>query len=397
MKKIVLAIDSFKGSLTSQEAEQAAAEGILQVYPACEILQIPIADGGEGLLDTLLPYLQGHSISLYAHNPLMELIETCYGIASDGQTAIIEMATISGLPLIPPSKRNPFEATSFGTGELIKDALDKGCRNFIIGLGGSATNDAGLGMLQALGYRFFNKQGEELGLGGKIMKEVASIDTKSIHPALEEAFFTIVCDVINPFCGPKGAAYVYAPQKGADEAMVKELDAGMASLASVIRKTTDRDIAVCPGAGAAGGMAGAFLAFTNCLLKSGIHLVLEMLSFSRRIKNADLIITGEGRIDRQSAMGKVPYGVLTKAQEQDIPVIAIAGSIEEVNYLNQAGFQAVFSITPAPLSLQEAMEPIVARQNIRGLVSQICRVIEINPRVISSSPSHSKFSSFKKR
>lgn len=375
MKKIVLAIDSFKGSLTSSEAEQAAAEGIRQVYPTCEILQIPIADGGEGLLDTLLPYLQGYSVSLYAHNPLMELIKTCYGIVGDGKTALIEMAAVSGLPLIPPSKRNPLETTSFGTGELIKDALDKGCRNFIIGLGGSATNDAGLGMLQALGFRFFNKQGEELGRGGKIMKEVASIDTSSIHPALKESSFTIACDVTNPFCGPKGAAYVYAPQKGADETMVKELDAGMYSLASVIYQLTGIDIAICPGAGAAGGMGGVFLAFLNTQLKSGIHLLLDMLTFSEKIKNADLIITGEGRIDHQTAMGKVPSGILMEARKQKIPVIAIAGSVEEVDHLNEAGFQAVFSITPSPLSLQEAMEPSRARENIRQVVSQICRVI----------------------
>lgn len=374
MRKIVLAIDSFKGSLTSQEAEQAAADGIRQVYPDCEILQIPVADGGEGLLDILLPYLKGETISLYAHNPLMEPIKTRYGIVA-GYTALIEMAAVNGLPLLPPSKRNPLETTSFGTGELIKDALDRGCRRFIIGLGGSATNDAGLGMLQALGFRFFNKQGDELGRGGKIMKEVASIDTSSIHPALEESFFTVACDVPNDFCGPQGAAYVYAAQKGADKAMIKELDAGMYSLASVVNQATGIDLTVCHGMGAAGGMAGAFIAFMNSCIQSGIHLVFDVLSFSRKIENADLIITGEGRIDRQSAIGKVPSGVLKKAQEQGIPVIAIAGSIEEVDYLNKAGFQAVFSITPAPLSLQEAMEPSRARENIRQLVSQICRII----------------------
>lgn len=376
MKKVVIAIDSFKGSLTSCEAGEAAAEGIKAVYPECDIIRLPIADGGEGILDVLVAATQGTYIPLRAHGPRMENRDTQYGISGDGKTALIEMASISGLPLVPPEKRDPMLTTSYGTGELIKDALERGCRDFIVGLGGSATNDAGLGMLQALGFRFYDRDKQLLGTGGQVMGQVASIDLTTAHPALKEARFTIACDVRNPFCGPEGAAYVFGPQKGASPEMVSELDAGMQSLAKVIRQHTGKDIANAPGAGAAGGLGGGFLAFLQAELKPGIRLMLDALDFGNQIKEADLIITGEGRVDRQTAMGKVPSGILEEARKQGVPVILLAGSIEDAEEMNRAGFRGVFSITPGPVSLEKAMEGSFAKENIKRLVTQLSYLID---------------------
>lgn len=375
MKKAVLAIDSFKGCLTSAEAEAAAAEGVHAALPECEVIRIPVADGGEGMLDVLIAATHGKSISVQAHGPLMELREARYGISGDGQTAFIEMAAISGLPLVAPEKRNPMQTTTFGTGELIRDALQRGCRHFIIGLGGSATNDAGLGMLRALGFRFPDKTGNVSGYGGQMMGKVDSIDTSSVHPLLSGCTFTAACDVRNPFYGTDGAAYVFAPQKGADAAMIEALDAGMRHLAAVIFRTTGKDISSCPGAGAAGGMGGSLSAFLNAELKPGIQLLLEMQNFAEQIKDADLIITGEGKSDRQTVMGKVPYGILTEARKQHIPVVLIAGGIEDTDILTRTGFHGIFSITPSPVALEQAMQPEFARMNIRRTVEQICRII----------------------
>ena len=340
MNKAIIAIDSFKGCLTSEEAGSAVMEGIKTIFPDCETLLFPIADGGEGMLDILTSATKGKYRTLPAHGPLMELVQGRYGISGDGQTALIEMAAVSGLPLVPEDKRNPMLTTTYGTGELILDALEQGCRHFIVGIGGSATNDAGLGMLQALGFRFLDKRGNLLGTGGRIMSQVASIDTSAVHPALKEARFTIACDVRNPFCGSDG-----------------------------------KDISDIPGAGAAGGMGGGFLAFLNAELKPGIRLMLDVLDFGKRITGADLIFTGEGRADRQTVMGKVPSGILEEARKQNIPVIVLAGSIEDAAQMNRAGFQGIFSITPGPVTMEKAMEPEFARENIRRLVTQICSVI----------------------
>lgn len=372
MKKIVIAIDSFKGCLTSREAEEAAAEGVRLVYPVCEIICVPVADGGEGMLEVLVAATGGRSVSLTVHDPLMRTIETRYALSGDGRTALIEMAAVSGLPLLAPSERNPWLTTTYGTGELIKDALQRGCRNFIVGIGGSATNDGGLGMLQALGYRFLDRQGNVLGSGGRILGEVAQIDASAAHPALRESRFTVACDVCNPFYGPNGAAWVYAAQKGADTEMIEKLDAGMQSLSTVIKQFTGKDIADYPGAGAAGGIGGAFLAFLDARLKPGICLLLDLLVFSRTLAHADLVLTGEGKADAQTLMGKVPYGILEEARKQAIPVVLLAGSVQDTDELNKAGFAGVYSITPAPVSLKEAMLPEVARDNIKRLVIQLC-------------------------
>lgn len=377
MKKTIIAIDSFKGSLTSNEAAQSVAMGIKKVYPDCKIIQIPVADGGEGMLDVIMNVTNGEYIYVKAHDPLMNVIDTRYAVSGDKCTALIEMASISGLTLVPEDKRNPMLTTTYGTGELIKDALDKGYREFIIGIGGSATNDAGLGMLQALGYRFLDESGNELGYGGQIMEKVMTIDESGVYKALHESHFTIACDVHNPFYGENGAAYVYARQKGADEEMIRELDKGLHSLASIIKSQRNKDIAYYPGAGAAGGMGGGFLGFLNSDLKAGIKLLLDALHFAEKIEGADLIITGEGKVDHQTIMGKVSSGILDEAKKQHIPVILIAGSIENVEKMNEIGFQAIFSITPSPIPLEEAMDSTYAAKNIERLVTQLCRTINI--------------------
>lgn len=378
MRKVILAIDSFKGCLSSKEAETAAAQGIRHVFPTCETICLPVADGGEGMQRVLTEALNGQEIRLSAHDPLMQMRQTAYGLSGDGTTAFIEMAAISGLPLVPLRQRNPSLTTTYGTGELIKDALNRGCRRFVIGLGGSATNDAGLGMLQALGFRFRDRYGNELGkaqpMCGQLLNEIAFIDSSTALPALREARFTAACDVCNPFFGPEGAACVFAPQKGADPEMVAALDKGLQHLAQVIRQTTGRDIATLPGAGAAGGMGGTLSALLNAELKPGIDLLLDLTDFDKLIEGADLIITGEGKSDRQTVMGKVPSGILKRARRQGIPVILVSGSIEDADILNQAGFRAAFSITPAPMSLEEAMRPSTACQNIMQTVGQICRI-----------------------
>ena len=373
MNKVIIAVDSFKGCLSSTEAEQAAKEGVLSFFPQCEVVCVPVADGGEGMLDVLLSATNGQQVLLQAPGPLMEMRRTRYGITADGHTALIEMAAISGLPLVAKEKRNPMNTTTYGVGKLIADALLRGCRNFIIGLGGSATNDAGLGMLQALGFRFLDKEGHLLGRGGRILADVASVDFSQVHPLLKEAQFKVVCDVNNPFYGKEGAAYVFAPQKGADEAMVVALDAGLQSLSRVIFEATGKDVSQICGAGAAGGMGGSMVAFLNASLEPGIRLLLDVIRFTDIIRRADLIITGEGHADRQTLMGKVPSGILEAAEQQQIPVMLIAGRISDEALLYQAGFKGVFSITPPSMPLKEAMKPEVAYRNICRFVEQFCR------------------------
>ena len=363
--KIIIAIDSFKGSLTSTEAGKAVEESILQAYPDWQTDIIPIADGGEGMLTVMLNATQGKKQIVWAHNPCMELTQAEYGISADGTTAFIEMATISGLPLIREEQRNPMKTSTFGTGEQIRDALEKGCTRFIIGIGGSATNDAGTGMLQALGYRFLNRKGEPLGQGGEILSEIKSIDTSGICPLLKNAHFIVACDVKNPFYGPEGAACVFAQQKGADDAMITTLDEGMRNFAQVIAQETGRDIAHVAGSGAAGGMGGGMMAFLNAELKSGADLLLEISRFDERAAHADLIITGEGRIDKQSLMGKIPGKILAKGIELGIPVIALAGCIEDETLLKEAGFAGIYAITPEEMPIEKAMKKDIARENIQ--------------------------------
>lgn len=368
--RIVIAIDSFKGCLTSMEAGRAAAEGVRAALPDCLTVVLPVADGGEGMLDVLLTATCGQRITLRAHDPLMRLRDTSYGLSIDGRTAFIEMAAISGLPLLAPEERNPMSATTYGTGELIRDALERGCTRIIIGLGGSATCDAGVGMLQALGYRVVTEN-----------SRIVSIDASAAHPLLRSATFTAACDVRNPFFGPDGAARVFAPQKGAAPEMVEQLEAAMQHLAGVIRRTTGHDISTLARAGAAGGMGGTLHAFFGAQLKPGIELLLETLRFDRQIKEADLVITGEGKADRQTLMGKVPMGILQAARRQHIPVALIAGQVEDNALLEQAGFRTVCSIHPAGLPLEQAMRPETATENIRRTVRQLLKQPSDNLRL----------------
>lgn len=376
MKKIVVASDSFKGSVSSPEVAQYVEKAIRKIYPECEVVKVSVADGGEGTVKTLTTAMNGYIVSCTAHNPLMLPIQAEYGISGNGKTAIIEIASVSGLTLIPPEQHNPMLTTTYGTGELIRDALEKGCDNFLIGIGGSATNDAGTGMLQALGFRFLDKEGKELGIGGEILEHINSVDRSGEIEGLCKATFTIACDVNNPFSGINGAAYVYARQKGADDNMIRLLDNGLKHFAEVIRKTEQKEIDTIAGAGAAGGLGGAFPAFLNATLKPGIQMVLDALCFDQLIRDADLIITGEGKLDRQTGMGKAPAGILNAARKAGIPVIAIGGSIEETEMLNEQGFLATFSIQPFPVTLQKAMEKEFTGQNITRTVEQLLRVIQ---------------------
>ena len=370
MKKIVLAIDSFKGCLSSKEIEQCIAEEIHRILPSCQTVCIPIADGGEGMLDTLIEATQGTFVSTQAHDPLMRIRPARYGILGDQRTAIIEMAEINGLTTLSPIERNPMKTSTYGTGELIKDALEKGFRRFIIGIGGSATNDAGMGMMQALGAHLYDKQGNELGQGGKIMEQIARIDLNHLHPALKEATFIVACDVQNPFCGPQGAAYVFARQKGASEEQIRQLDEGMRHLALLIERDFSYNINKVKGAGAAGGLGGAFATFLQAHLQSGIDLLLNAVDFDRKITNADWIITGEGKADKQTAEGKVPAGVLKRAKKANIPVMLIAGKVEDKACLKQMGFARIVKISPDNLPLEEAMRPEVTRENIRRAIGR---------------------------
>ena len=370
MKKIVLAIDSFKGCLSSKEIEQCIAEEIHRILPSCQTVCIPIADGGEGMLDTLIEATQGTFVSTQAHDPLMRIRPARYGILGDQRTAIIEMAEINGLTTLSPIERNPMKTSTYGTGELIKDALEKGFRRFIIGIGGSATNDAGMGMMQALGAHLYDKQGNELEQGGKIMEQIAHIDLNHLHPALKEATFIVACDVQNPFCGPQGAAYVFARQKGASEEQIRQLDEGMRHLALLIERDFSYNINKVKGAGAAGGLGGAFATFLQAHLQSGIDLLLDAVDFDRKITNADWIITGEGKADRQTAEGKVPAGVLKRAKKANIPVMLIAGKVEDKACLQQMGFARIVKISPDNLPLEEAMRPEVTRENIRRAIGR---------------------------
>lgn len=370
MKKIVLAIDSFKGCLSSKEIEQCIAEEIHRILPSCQTVCIPIADGGEGMLDTLIEATQGTFVSTQAHDPLMRIRPARYGILGDQRTAIIEMAEINGLTTLSPIERNPMKTSTYGTGELIKDALEKGFRRFIIGIGGSTTNDAGMGMIQALGAHLYDKQGNELGQGGKIMEQIAHIDLNHLHPALKEATFIVACDVQNPFCGPQGAAYVFARQKGASEEQIRQLDEGMRHLALLIERDFSYNINKVKGSGAAGGLGGAFATFLQAHLQSGIDLLLDAVDFDRKITNADWIITGEGKADRQTAEGKVPAGVLKRAKKTGIPVMLIAGKVEDKECLQQMGFSRIVQVSPDNLPLEEAMRPEVTRENIQRAIGR---------------------------
>ena len=374
--KIVLAIDSFKGCLTSHEVESAVSDALRKYIPDCIIETVPIADGGEGTLNILSGIMDAQYQHCMAHNPCMEIIPCQYALSSARSCALIEMAAVSGLPLIRTEQQNPMKTTTYGTGELIVDALNQGCTHFIVGLGGSATNDAGVGMLQALGYRFYDADNNLLGQGGEILNRIVSWDASMCHPLLEKARFTVACDVNNPFYGENGAACVYAGQKGATEEMIIQLDKGLFSFARVIYKNTGIDISHIPGSGAAGGMGGGMLAFLNTELKSGSSLILELSNFEEKLLNADLIITGEGCIDSQTLMGKIPGEILRIGKGKHIPVVGLAGRVKDKDTLLKAGFRDVYAITPKNMTLAKALKKDSAVSNIHNTIADLYNDIQ---------------------
>ena len=376
MKKIIIAPDSFKGSLTSVEVANAIEVGIKRVAPKLEIVKIPIADGGDGTMDTLVSALGGRKIKIKVHDPLMRQIEAEYGLVKNGEIAVVEMATANGLTLLKKEEQNPLITTTFGTGEIIKDALKRGCRTFLIGIGGSATNDAGTGMLKALGFRFLDKNGEESDATGSALQSIYSVDETRVISKVYEAQFTIACDVNNPFSGRNGAAYVYAPQKGADNKMVELLDKGLESFRQLIIKEKGVDLNTISGAGAAGGLGGAFVAFLNAQLKPGIEMILQTIDFENHLQNADFVITGEGKLDIQTTMGKAAGGILDAANKKNIPVIAIGGSVEDKEALLKRGFASLFSTTPNGMSIEEAMQKETAKENIAQTAEQLIRTMK---------------------
>lgn len=370
--KIVIASDSFKGSMSSMDVAQAAEKGIREVMPDCQVVAVNVADGGEGTVEAIVDALGGEIVKVKVNDPLGREIEASYGIA--GETAILEMAAASGLPLLQPEERNPWLTSTYGTGEMIMDAIERGCRNFLVGIGGSATNDAGTGMLQAMGFRFYDANGEiiEYCAGGR-MQDIARIDDSQVPETVRQSVFTVACDVDTPFCGPEGAAPVFAPQKGADAEMVARLDAGMASLAKVIADKYAVDVVPVAGAGAAGGMGGAFYAFLKATLKKGIDMVLDAIDFDTTIQGADLVITGEGKVDFQTAKGKTAAGVLARAKKQHIPVIAIGGCVEMCDSLLQMGFAGIYPILEEKVPLEVAMQRDFAMSNVTKTIARLLK------------------------
>ncbi len=372
--KIVVAIDSLKGSMTSMEAGRAIREGIRNVLPDAEVIVKPLADGGEGTTEALVEGLGGEMAEVRVHGPLETPVDACYGIIRKTGTAIMEMAAAAGIILVGKDRR-PLDATTYGVGEMIRDAVEKGCRNFIIGIGGSATNDGGIGMLTALGYEFLDAQGKAVGIGAGALKDVASIRTDHVLPELRECSFKIACDVTNPLCGTNGATYIYGPQKGVTEDLRDELDAAMAGYAQVTKTCIGTDYMESEGAGAAGGLGFAFLSYLHADLQPGIELVLEAVGMEKTMEGADLVFTGEGRLDGQTAMGKAPVGIAKLAKKHGAKVVALAGAvIEGAEKCNDSGIDAFFPILRRIVTLDEAMDPKTAKENMIRTTEQVIRL-----------------------
>lgn len=374
--KVVIAIDSLKGSLSSMEAGTAIKDGILAAKPDAEVIVKPLADGGEGTTDALIEGMNGERIDLTVTGPMHTPVDAYYGYLKDTNTAVMEMASAAGITLVPDSEKNPLLATSYGVGEMINDAIQRGCRNFIIGIGGSVTNDGGIGMLKALGVRFLDENGEDAGEGGQALAKVDRIDVSGMNPLLKECHIQVACDVNNPLCGENGSTYVYGPQKGVTEDMKKTLDEAMAHFARVTSETLENDYMNTPGAGAAGGLGYVFLAYTGAALTPGIELILDAVGLEEELSGADVVVTGEGRLDFQTAMGKAPVGVARLAKKYNAKVIAFAGSVtKEATACNNEGIDAFFPILRGVCTLAEAMDPVAARNNMTATVEQVFRLL----------------------
>ena len=354
--KIIVACNAFKGSLTSMQAGRAIARGFRKAMPHAEFIEVPIADGGDGTLDCIRASVPAKKVRKKVPGPLGEPIMGDYLLTQNGQTAVIEMARASGLAMIQSARPDPMNATALGTGLLIRDAVERGCRSIIVGIGGSATNEGGMGPAVAAGFKFLDSRGNELAPVGKSLKKIRSIDTAGIRPEYSRVEITVACDVTNPLLGPSGAAAVYAPQKGASPAQVKQLEAGLKQLADTAVRDLGKDLRNVPGTGAAGGMGFGLMTFLNARLVSGIDMLIQATQLDKKMEEAHLLITGEGRMDAQSVQGKAPFGLLKLAKKHSVPVIALCGSLEDEAELYRRGFRGVFPITPGPVSLEEAMQ-----------------------------------------
>ncbi len=372
-----MACDSFKGSLTAAEASSAVACGVLASADGVQTVCVPVADGGEGTVEMIAGALGGRYVTVRVADPFGRPVNARYAMVKPhGETvesAVIELAQASGLPLLSRSERNPCAASTRGTGELIADAYSRGCRSFIIGLGGSATNDGGTGLLRALGVRFLDNEGNELPEGGAPLARLSSIDTTSAREDIMRCRFTVLCDVDNPLTGPCGASAIFGPQKGASESDVALLDRALARYGECLRGITGKDIASMPGAGAAGGTAAAFMAFFNAEMVPGITTALRLTGFDSIVSDASLIITGEGHIDAQTLSGKAPYGVLEAGMRKGVPVIALAGGVADRDRLMSAGFADVVCIVPSGMPLDEAMKKTAAERNLRHAAAMVAR------------------------
>ncbi len=376
--KIVVAPQSFKGSLPAREVAEAITGGIRRVLAEAKVVVLPMADGGEGTVDSLVYATGGRTMQTEVTGPLGDRVLAAWGILGDGVTAVVEMASASGLVLVPPDRLDPMIATTYGTGELVRAALDSGCRRLIIGIGGSATNDGGAGMAQALGAKLNDREGRRLPPGGAALAGLRQIDISGLDSRLAECQVTVACDVTNPLCGKEGASWVYGPQKGATEEMCRQLDEALANYASIIKKDLGIDVRDLPGAGAAGGLGAGLVAFLDARLLSGFEIISDAVGLVEHLKGAVLVFTGEGRLDTQTALGKTLAGVAKHAKMLGVPVVVIAGELHgDLNELYRQGIDAALSIAPGPISLEES-EADAARL-ITDTTERALRLSRINP------------------
>jgi glycerate kinase len=372
--KFVLAPDSFKESMTAKEAAEAMERGIRKVIPNAEFIMVPMADGGEGTVQSLVDATEGEIIEVEVTGPKDNKTKAIFGILGDKTTAVIEMASASGIHLVAKEERNPLYTTTYGTGELIKAALDRGIKRIFIGIGGSATNDGGAGLIQALGGRLLDEDGQELPFGGGALGKLHKIDLSALDSRLKDVVVEVACDVTNPLTGKTGASHIFAPQKGATPEMVEVLDGNLAHFAKIIREQLNKDVENIPGAGAAGGLGAGLMAFLNAELKRGVELVIKYTALEDKVQGADYVFTGEGSVDAQTAFGKTPFGVAMTAKKFDIPVIAFAGRIGEgVEVLYDKGINSIVGIMPGVVSLEEALEK--GQSNLERAAENIARII----------------------
>lgn len=373
---VLVAIDSMKGSLSSRQAAAAVRDGVLAACPDAAVDWLPVADGGEGTVETLVSGLGGELVTVPVTGPLGREVQASYGWLPRQQTAVFEMAQAAGLPLVPPGLRNPLHTTTRGVGELLLHALDQGCRRMLIGIGGSATNDCGIGMLTALGCRFLDQDGTAVEGYGRDVGRIRQVDLSGLDPRLADCQIQVACDVTNPLHGPNGASAVFGPQKGATPDIVRQMDAGAARFAAVVQQALGADAADLPGTGAAGGLGYALLVFLHAQMAPGISITLDMVGFAKKAAAADVVVTGEGRMDSQTVMGKVPSGVAAAAKRHGALVVALAGCVTpEAGSCNRCGIDAFFPILRAPCTEQEAMETARASQNLRDAAEQVFRLI----------------------